>query len=214
MFSAHHRRQWSAPCWSNQAKTPGRAWPHCGSVQRIRCGMSSGDCYKWPRRNFGQQIRQKASINFGRPPQRGPRSVTKSRPIDGQRCEPRSQTLLQRPHLGSKSKLAMGPRRITEAPAMQCLFNASMRGFLKALRSPADRRAPLLSQTETANPRGNVDTENPNETLYVYHPRRGSLWCIPTLGHCNHRIRGPDIPPRGHQRTLSRYPHWNYWSGN
>ena len=32
--------------------------------------------------------------------------------------------------------------------------------------------------------------------------------------HCNHRIRGPDIPPRGHQRTLSRYPHWNCWSGN
>lgn len=110
---------------------------------------------------------------------------------------------------------AMGPRQITEAPAMQCLFNASMgEEFPKCSQSPAERRAPLLSQTETANPRGNVDTENPNETLYVYHPRRGSLWFIPTLGHCNHRIRGPDIPPRGHQRTLSRYPHWNYWSGN
>ena len=68
--------------------------------------------------------------------------------------------------------------------------NASMgKGFPKCSQSPAERRAPLLSQTETANPRGNVDTENPNETLYVYHPRRGSLWCIPTLGHCNHRIR-------------------------
>ena len=67
----------------------------------LGAGLSGGDCRKWPRHHIIQQTRQKAPINFRRPPQRGPRSVTKSHPIDGQRCEARSQVLLQRPHLSS-----------------------------------------------------------------------------------------------------------------
>ena len=77
--------------------------------------MSGGDCRKWPRHNIIQQIRQKAPINFRRPPQRGPRSVTKSHPIDGQRCEARFQALLQRPQINHVTDVKLLQGDLAEA---------------------------------------------------------------------------------------------------
>jgi hypothetical protein len=67
-----------------------------------------------------------------------------------------------------------------------------------------------FSQTGQGGPRRSWDTENRNGPLCAYPPRRGLLRCVPTSGHYNRCTRGPDIPPRGLQRTLSRYHTKNY----
>lgn len=54
------------------------------------------------------------------------------------------------------------------------------------------------------------DTENRNGPPCAYPPRRGLLRFVPTSAHYNRCTRGPDIPPRGLQKTLSRYQTKNY----